>query len=41
MAEAAKLYREHVACNAAPDAVVSPSLRLIRSQTYSTYPEAV
>jgi len=41
MAEAAALYREHVARNSSPGTVVSPSLRLIRSQTYSTYPEAV
>ena len=41
MAEATRLYREHMARNASPDSIVSPSLRLVHSQSYSTYPEAV
>ncbi len=41
MAEAAALYREHVARNSVQGAIASPSLRVIRSQTYATYPEAV
>ena len=40
MAEAATLYREHIARNASSEDIVSPSLRLVKSQ-YSTYPEAV
>ncbi|MGF1515326.1 MAG: hypothetical protein ACFB5Z_16720 [Elainellaceae cyanobacterium] len=41
MAEAAALYREHVARNAVLSDVISPSLRVIHSRTYTSYPEAV
>ncbi|MGF1537180.1 MAG: hypothetical protein ACFB4J_11950 [Elainellaceae cyanobacterium] len=41
MAEAAAIYREHMARNAVPGSIVSPSLRVLRSRTRISYPEAV